>query len=189
VQAGGGGAAGAERAAEQLVQNGAKGLLSFGLAGGLDPGLVPGDLLNPAMVVLDGKIWFTDPVLMARLGPTTPGALYGGGKVLATAAAKATLFHCTGAVAIDLESAAVARVAQQHGLPFAVLRAVCDAAGRDLPHAALVALDSAGRIGLLRIGGAVLARPWEVPNLIRLANDAARARRALMARVAAIGPL
>ena len=35
-----------------------------------------------------------------------------------------------GADAVDLESAAVARVAERMGLPFAVLRAVCDTADR-----------------------------------------------------------
>lgn len=193
VRAGGGGAKGAERAAEGLVAGGATALLSFGLAGGLHPALQAGDLLIPATVVLDRETWAADPGLMARLGPATPGALYGtlygGGAVLATAADKAALHAHTGAVAVDLESAAVARVARRHGLPFAVLRAVCDPAGRDLPRAALVALDPDGRIGALRVGGAVLARPSDIPALIRLATDAARARRALVARVAAIGRL
>ena len=43
--------------------------------------------------------------------------------VLATVAAKQAA-HAAGADAVDLESAAVARVAARHGLPFAVLRAV-----------------------------------------------------------------
>ena len=42
VKVGGGTPAGAERAAEALVHDGAQGLISFGLAGGLKPGLVAG---------------------------------------------------------------------------------------------------------------------------------------------------
>ena len=109
----------------------------------------------------------------------------GGGGVLATAAEKAALRRATGADAVDLESAAAARA----GIPFAALRAICDPAARDLPHAALVALDARGRIGALHVLAAVLARPAELPALLRLAGDAARARRALLARVRLIGPL
>ena len=111
------------------------------------------------------------------------------GEVVASATAKAALYARTGAVAVDLESAAVARIARRHGLPFAVLRAVCDGAGRDLPRAALVALDGAGRIGGLRVAWAAATRPWELVDLIRLGGDAARARHALVARVREIGRL
>ncbi len=141
------------------------------------------------MVLLEAECWDADPELMRRLGGLTLGALYGGGQIVATAAAKAALHARTGAVAVDLESAAVARAAWQHGLPFAVLRAVCDPASRDLPNAALVALDSAGRIGAWRIGTAVLARPWQIPALIQLARDAALARHTLVIRVRALGRL
>lgn len=186
VAVGGGGPEGAARAAEQLAAEGAPALVSFGLAGGLDPGLHPGALLVPAEVLADDGRWPTDPALCARLGGATPGALFGDGAILATAAAKQALHRRTGTVAVDLESAAVARAAARHGLPFAVLRAVCDPASRDLPRAALVALDTQGRIGPLRVAGAVLSRPWEIPALIALGQDAARARRALLDRVAAI---
>lgn len=146
-------------------------------------------VLVPATVLLDAEQWEADGALTRRLGGATPGALHGGGEVVASAAAKAALFARTGAVAVDLESAAVARMAWRHGVPFAVLRAVCDGAARDLPRAALVALDGAGRIGGLRVAWAALSRPWELPDLIRLGGDAARARHALVTRVREIGRL
>jgi adenosylhomocysteine nucleosidase len=89
-------------------------------------------------------------------------------------------------VAVDLETGAVARVAAAHGLPFAVLRAICDPAERDLPPAALVALNARGAIGLARVAGSLIAWPGQVPALLRLAADAAAARRSLARRVAAI---
>jgi adenosylhomocysteine nucleosidase len=189
VEVGGGRAAGAVAASQRLVERGVAGLVSFGLAGGLNPALAAGTVLVPAAVLLDSERWDADDALLQRLGGTTPGVLYGGGEVVASAAAKAALFARTGAVAVDLESAAVARIARQHGLPFAVLRAVCDGAGRALPRAALVALDGAGRIGRLRVAWAAVSRPWEIPDLLRLGGDAARARHALVARVRAIGRL
>ncbi len=167
---------------ERLRAHGVSGLISFGLAGGLDPALAPGALIVPRAVVLGGERWDADPALVAQLGGSTGHVLVGGGGVLATAAEKAALRRATGADAVDLESAAAARA----GLPFAALRAICDPAERDLPHAALVALDTRGRIGALHVLAAVLARPAELPALLRLAGDAARARRALLARVRVI---
>ena len=189
VEIGGGHAEGAAAAAARLVERGVRGLLSFGLAGGLDPALLPGAVLVPPTVLLDDDRWEADPDLIVRLGGPTAGAIYGGGQVVATASAKASMHALTGAVAVDLESAAVARVAQRHGLPFAILRAICDPASRDLPSAALAALDAEGRIGAWRVGTAVLARPWQIPALIRLGDDAARARHALVTRVQALGRL
>ena len=189
VEVGGGRAEGAAAACSRLIEQDVSGLISFGLAGGLDPALAPGTVLVPFAVLLEAERWDADGAMIQRLGGATPGAIYGGGQIVASAAAKAALHARTGAVAVDLESAALARSARQHGLPFAVLRAVCDGAARDLPRAALVALDGAGRIGALRVALAALSRPWQLPGLIRLGGDAARARSALVTRVRAIGRL
>ena len=178
VEIGGGTAAGAEAAAARLIAQGVSALLSFGLAGGLDPALRAGHLLIPAWVLDGAERWACDPALAARFG-RMDGGIYGGGTVMGTSALKRRLHLDTGALAIDLESAAVARAALAAGLPFAVLRAVCDPAGRDLPPAALAGLNPAGGIAGFRVAGSVLRRPGQIPALIALARDAAMARQAL----------
>lgn len=188
VEIGGGTAAGAAQAADRLaLRVGA--IVSFGLAGGLDPALTPGTLVIPTRVVDGKESWATDPQLNKALGGDTGHILIGGAPVLATADAKARARASTGAHAVDLESAAVARAAARHGLPFAVLRAICDPARSNLPHAALAALDPAGRIGPWRVLAAMLGHPAELPALITLARDATRARRALVTRVAGTAAL
>jgi adenosylhomocysteine nucleosidase len=186
VDIGGGTASGAQAAARRLVASGATGLISFGLAGGLDPALRAGVLLVPTAVWIDDRSVPTDPLLSQRLGGCSAGLLLGAGDVVATASAKAALFAATGAVAVDLESGAVARVAAEHHLPFAVLRAICDPAERDLPPAALIALDRRGAIGLMRVLGSLLAHPAQIPALLTLAADAVAARRALRTAIARI---
>ena len=183
VAIGGGMPAGAEAAAEWLVAQGVRGLVSFGLAGGLDPALRPGDIMVPAMVRVDR----TDFATTDLAGPTS-GRLLAGTAIAATAAAKQTLYTTTGAAAIDLESGAVALVAQRHNLPFAVLRAICDPAERDLPPAALAALDATGAIGVWRILLSLARRPAQLPGLVTLARDAAIARRALLRAADQIRP-
>ena len=196
VAVGGGTPAGAEAAALRLASQApgppvlrpqVLGLVSFGLAGGLDPALRPGDLLIPATILDAGQTWSTDPALNTMLGGCTGHVLRGGGTILATPAQKHAARQA-GAHAVDLESAAVARVATRLGLPFAALRAICDDATRALPRAALIALDNTGRIGFLRIAAAILARPSDIPALIALGRDAARARTALIRRVADTHP-
>ena len=183
VATGGGTDAGAEAAVRQAVADGAAALISFGLAGGLDPALRPGDLVAPATVLCAGMVYAADPGLVAWLGGATPHQLLGAATVAADAATKRRLRQATGAAALDLESGAVARVAAERGLPFAVLRAICDPAERDLPPAALAALNRQGAIGLTRVIGSVLASPGQIPALLRLAADAAAARRSLADRV------
>lgn len=186
VAVGGGSAAGARRAAEHLVARGVTGLVSFGLAGGLDPGLSAGAVLVPAAVWRDGRRVAVDAALARALGGATAHILLCGTAAVATAVDKARLWRETGCAAVDLETGAVAAVAAGHGLGFAVLRAVCDPAGRDLPPAALAALDARGAIGAGRVLASLLARPAQAQALLGLAREAAVARRALAARVAAL---
>lgn len=189
IEIGGGGRAGAQRACERLVASGADHLLSVGLAGGLDPALRAGTVLIPATVVTGGRLYPCDPILMAKLG--TPGSeiLCGGSAIVAEPAAKAGLRAATSAAAIDLESGAAALVAARHGLPFAVLRVICDPADRHLPPAALIALSDTGRIGLLRVAASILRHPGQLPELLALARDAGHARRALLSHVRGLGRL
>ena len=168
VEIGGGTALGAEAAVRRLIGQGVGAVVSFGLAGGLDPLLRPGAVIVPDAVVTQGRSMATDPALNGLLGGETAHTVLGADGIAATVVAKQYLFVATSCAAVDLESGAVARA----GLPFAVLRAICDPAERDLPPAALSALSDAGAIGFLRVIGSVVARPGQLPALLALGRDA-----------------
>jgi len=178
--AGGGTPDGARRAAWALVDAGATALLSFGLAGGLDPALAAGDLVIPALIICDGRSFTTDPAILRC---DAAGTLAAEPAVVATVAAKAALWARTGAAAVDLESGAVAEVAAERGLPFAVLRAICDPAGRNLPPTALTALDARGAVAGWRVARSLFNHPGDIAGLLALARDVATARAALIRRV------
>jgi adenosylhomocysteine nucleosidase len=182
VETGGGTPAGAESAVRRLIGQGARALLSFGLAGGLDPLLRPGTVIVPEAVATRGQRLSTDPKLNEQLGGPTFHTLLAADQIVGSAAQKQHLFVATGCAAVDLESGAVAQEADAFGLPFAVLRAICDPAERDLPPAALCALNDHGAIGLLRVIASVIGQPRQVPALLALGRDAAAARRALVKR-------
>jgi adenosylhomocysteine nucleosidase len=185
TEAAGIGAGGAEAAAERAVGRGATALLSFGLAGGLAPGL----LIVPGMVIdITERRWPADLALARRFGDPA-GAILATPEIVSSAAAKRAAWQASGAEAADMESGAVARVAARHGLPFAVLRAICDPAERDLPPASLTALDDRGRIQPMALLRSLARNPAQIGALIRVGRDAALARRALLARVEAAGAI
>lgn len=186
IAIGGGTYAGALLAAERLVRNGVNALVSFGVAGGLDPAMRPGTILVPHEVLTDVERLPTDQRLGRRLGTPSPIILFGADSIVASAAAKTELFTATRAAAVDMESGAVARVAARHRIPFAVLRAICDPAEHDLPPAALVPPNRHGAIMLSRIFHSVLTQPRQLRSLPALAANAMAARRALHAAVTRI---
>lgn len=183
VEIGGGTAAGAEEAVMRLLRQDVEGLLSFGLAGGLSPVLHPGHLVVPDAVLLDGMHLDTDPALSARFGRRR-GVVLGAHAVIGSVAARRATHAATGAAAVDLESGAVAAGAHVAKLPFAVVRAICDAWDRELPRVVTTALDGNGHIAGSRVARFLLRHPGDIPGVIGLARDAARARRTLRDAVA-----
>ena len=121
-----------------------------------------------------------DALMAEPFGGLTDHTILGGGDIAADATAKRRLRAATGAQAIDLESSAVAATAAAHGLPFIVVRAICDPEERDLPPAALIALGPSGAIGLWRVLRSVFSDPRQIGDLLALAQDAKLARRALL---------
>jgi adenosylhomocysteine nucleosidase len=178
----------ATRAAEALVRSGATALLSWGVAGGLDPALSPGTVLLASEVLTSGGeaehpaagCWSTclpwREHLQQRLGPSAlQGALLSAHELIATPAHKAQLFALTAARAVDMESAAIAAVARRHELPFMAVRVIVDGADDALPAALARRLRRGGSWGALL----VLPQLW--PSLLRLARRYRRARHALRA--------
>ncbi len=183
VVVGGGGAEGAARAVASLLAQGCDALLSFGYAGGLDPALAPGALLVPRCVLVAGTRIPADAALTRALGGANHDVILGASEALGSASSKHRAHQSTGASGVDLESAAVVAA----GLPFAVLRAVCDPAARALPAIALTALDTGGRPRVLPLLRALARHPGDLPPLLALTRDAAAASRTLRDAVRRIG--
>lgn len=186
VRAGGGTPHGALEAADALVGAGAQGLISFGLAGGLRPGLKPGTILVPSTVISGLGIYPCDYQLIKFLGGPTSGAILAGKEIIASTQAKRLLYQRNHPAAVDLESGAVGEIAHKRRLPFAVLRAVADPAERNLPPAALVALKKDGRLDIVQLMRSIARQPWQIPGLVAVGRDAKAARRALLERLKAL---
>ena len=163
----------------QFLKDGASGLLSIGMAGGLAPGLPPGTMIIATSV--DG--FQGDPVWSDALADGLPQALRGkiiGSTVAITSpAAKAGLFQRTHALAVDMESGAVALAAHEAAKPFAVLRVIADPAERALPASALVGLGSEGETRPWAVIKSLVRHPHDLSGLLHVACDSQRAMRAL----------
>ena len=86
----------------------------------------------------------------------------------------------TGALAVDLESDVVARIAAASGIPFLVVRTIADSAYRALPPAALIPLAKNGTPKLAHVLASVLRRPRQFGALCGLARETQAALAALV---------
>lgn len=185
VVSGGGDVEATRRKVDSLVAGGATHLVSFGIAGALDPSLKPGDLVLATHVVMpDGAAIETDTAwrerAAAKMESVRPAAIAGASVAVATSEAKADLFRRSEAVAIDMESHHVAAAAQRHKLPFIVIRAIADTAEDELPPAALVGLNKEGRPAIGAVLLSLLKNPFQLPALLRLAGRSNIALKALL---------
>ncbi|WP_116090966.1 hopanoid-associated phosphorylase [Sphingomonas crusticola] len=145
--AGGGVAARLEQALHEAVADGACGILSYGLTGGLAEGLhigdwIVGDRLTGAIEHDCHRGW--RDAIAARLPGATVGTFFADGRMIDTIAEKRALGVRHAALAVDMESHVAAAVAKAHDLPFAIARIVSDEVGHLLPHAITVSMRPDG---------------------------------------------
>lgn len=167
---------------EAAVEGGARAILSFGICGALSPELSIGTLVVGTEVVCHHERWRADEEwanALARSCDTTTGAVVGSDSVVLTPESKGAHHQQTRAIAADMESHIVARVASTRGLPFAVLRAVSDAAHHTLPPAAAFGLNKEGKVDHSAVMLSLLDEPSQWRALIRTAGDTNRAMKAL----------
>ena len=110
-----------------------KGLISIGFAGGLALGLKPGSIVM-ATEVIDNTNRERYPCTTTFLGNGNmkSGRLLCSSQVIAKANEKQNLGQQWDAIAVDMESAGVARVAQDAGIPFCAVKAISDSAEQSL---------------------------------------------------------
>lgn len=149
-----------------------------GIAGAVGEAHRVGEAIDPVAVVdaASGRTFAPHPVglLVGR-----SGTLLTGDDLIRDPAHLAAL-EADGVVVLDMETAAVAAVCEEQGVPWSVARAISDVAGDDVVGATVEGglATADGQPDLRAVLRYVGPRPWRVAGLARVANQAQRAARA-----------
>lgn len=176
---------------QRAITSGCQGLISFGVAGGLAPHLRTGTCVVGSEILTGEDSLPTDPQWSQTLLRTIPaihGPILGSPTAVTEPAAKRALYEKTGAVAVDMESHVVARIAADHGMPMATLRVITDSAKRAVPQSALVGMRPDGSADVGAVVRRLLRNPGELPALLRTALDVRTARNELLRSSQVLGP-
>lgn len=188
----------AAASARALVDAGVTALMTFGLAGGLDPGLKSGSIVLPVELISPSGARFVTcrswreriAAAVSSSRAVSEGILLTSALAIDSVAAKTAAYKVSGAVAVDMESAAVAEVAAAARLPFIAVRVIVDTAADVLPRA-VVAASRVGRVRMLRLIAGLLVAPGQIKPLIRLSQRYRTALGSLrvIAEAGALAPL
>lgn len=183
----GAGPTNATAAAELLVAKGAARLISWGCAAALGASLKPGDLIladklidaenNELAINADWHSYVQS--ILANFVVVTGGCLVESVSIVSTSTDKKQLHSLTGAVALDMESIAIAKVAKQYTLPFLAIRVIVDPVEMNLPLAINHSLNDGGEIVLKKLLAFLFLHPAELPGLIKLGLNFNAAKKTL----------
>jgi adenosylhomocysteine nucleosidase len=162
------GAARAAAAARRALDSGVGLLVSWGLAGGLGAAVAPGTIVMPRRVCGQGgepfpadAAWHSRFAALAAHLPLELGDLLTVPGALESPAAKRAAAAATGAVAVDMESVAIAGEAARARVPFVAMRVVVDGVDDALPPGAESWIDEHGQRRITAVlRAAVDARHW-----------------------------
>lgn len=198
LRRGGVGGAAAQRAAQELItQSRATVLISTGFSGALAPGLDAGAIVLGARVLacrdpqapLAGEPLEADAAWLEHAHQTLvsksmahrSGTLVTVAEPVFTGAGKRALGAALNALAVDMEAAAIARVARQAKIPFFAVRTISDTVEDDLPEQVGSFLTESGEVRVGQVAKFVLRDPRRVGALMRLKRGSDAASNGLMA--------
>jgi adenosylhomocysteine nucleosidase len=147
-------------------------VFSIGWAGALTPDLAPGTAHNVAGVidVQTGERFRCDAGAGDLWLATSPK--------VADASEKRRLASTYSAALVDMEAAAIARLAQMRGIPFYAIKAVSDSLDAKLPDINRF-LSPQGQFQAFRFGIYAAIRPWYWPSLARMGENSRKASQSI----------
>ncbi len=163
-------------------------VISFGIAGGLNPALQTGHVVVADAIVSSDRRRQTDATLadaliraLSEVGRVNllRATVAGAEIALVDPRAKSAARAQTGAAVVDMESHIAADYAAEHGLPFGAVRVVCDAASDNLPPLVNEALNEDGSISFKGVFRSLGREPEQILDLFKLARTSHKAFGAL----------
>ncbi len=182
------GSSNANRAANKLIASGCEALMSWGCAAALTDNLFPGDCLLPDTIIAEhssstlaiDQDWHNKlNAKLSNIARINTRPLIGSDKLITSTDEKYSLGAHTGAVGLDMESAAIADVASKHNIPFVIVRCVADPVSMSLPESVAIAMTPDGGINILKLLLFTARHPSNIRALIHLAKHFKAAQKTL----------
>ena len=172
---------------KELIKLNIDGLISWGIAGAACESIKSGDLIIAKVVTNQEKSYSTSDEWRQKIEgyfqnfipKILSGNIVSTKKICNTSTRKTELFKKTGALAIDMESFAVAEIAKVNNLDFIVIRAIADDANLNLPEAIIKNIDNFGRVKLIQFTISCLLHPAQINKIILLAKSYRKALKSL----------
>jgi adenosylhomocysteine nucleosidase len=172
------GRAAARRGAEALVAgHRPRWIISAGFAGGLSPQIARSDIVMAGAVLGEHGERLAIDLHLPQDGPSPKGVHVGPvltlDHIVRTADEKKSLGERYGALAVDMESLAVAQLCQQEKLRFLAIRSITDAVDDELPRDVERLLNKntlSKRLGAA--AGSIVRRPSAAKDLWKLRENA-----------------
>lgn len=169
--------------AKELIFSGVTHLLSWGFAGGLKASLNSGDAIlaesvnNESHTIPIDSVW-----LLKKLAEETElkiklGRLLSNMHMLSSPAEKLLWHERTNSDIVDMESYAVAQLAEENGLPFAAIRFVIDNSEMCLPEVVVEHTDNFGKPNINKLIAACISEPKTIKELMQLGLAANKAEK------------
>ena len=160
----------------RLLKKGCTQLISWGCAAGLADDLSAGDLCLPKQLITENQQHFLvhaewqqqTASLLAELQPIHSGPLTASSSIVCSSRKKKVIHQSSGAIVLDMESTAIAKVAEQRQIPYLVIRVIADTVNMNLPAAITKSMDETGQINNNKLALNIITNPLQIPDLIKL---------------------
>lgn len=162
-------------------------LISWGTAAGLSRHLKPGDLLLPDLIIDKNKVEFkTDSSFKNKLIELISndlsyesGLLCESTNILKEAKEKEAFGEKYNAMACDMESAVIAKLADQKGISFNALRVISDDYSTPIPKSVYSSINKNGDFSIRKFLFQVLLSPKDIIQIIRLGKNFSKAKKTM----------
>ena len=177
----------AANAIEQLAPK-VSHLISWGTAAGLSSHLKAGDLLLPDLILDKNGIEYASDsdfkIQLVKLLPNNlsykSGSLCESENILKDAEEKEALGKKFNAIGCDMESATLAKLANQKGISFNALRVVSDDYTTQIPKSVYLSINEDGDFSMGIFFAQLIRRPKDLIQVIRLGENFRKAKKTML---------
>jgi adenosylhomocysteine nucleosidase len=163
-------------------------IISWGSAAGLSENVKPGDLILPDLILDEkGKEYVTDSNFKNRMVQLFPkelsyydGSLCESSAILKEAEEKREFGKKYNAIACDMESATIAKLAKLKGISFSALRVISDDYNTSIPKSVYLSINKEGDFSIRKFLFQLLVNPKEIIQVIRLGKNFSKAKKTML---------